>query len=170
MLQNIVVWAMLGLGFGALLSILADWILNPRRFTGSTSKGDCMADDYIFLSGDPLAKFKIAESEFVRGFESTLTPMEKDDVRKYIEYLKWPIATYEEKMKRNLAVMCFIDGQRYLRVKTNNLDPTYAEALFNVAVREIAEWSHMTEDTVRKNLVEKINNYVIENKKSQIAT
>lgn len=129
-----------------------------------------MPDEYIFLSGDPMSKFKIAESEFIRGFESTLTPSEKEDVKKYIEYLKWPTRTYEEKTKRNLAVMCFIDGQRFLRVKTGSIDPTYAEALFNVAVREIAEWSRMSEDTVRENLVKKIHSYVTENKKTQATT
>lgn len=126
-----------------------------------------MPEDYIFLSENPLNKLRVIESEFLREFEKTLTPDEKDDVKKYVESLHWPVETHEQRQRRNLAVTCFIDGQRYLRVKENKVDPLYAEALLNVAIKEISAWSNIEPKAVQTILVKKVSEYVAENKKTK---
>lgn len=69
-----------------------------------------MSDDYIFLSEEPNAQIKVAESELLKKFEKTLTAEEKADCRTYVQYLKWPATTTQERQNINLAMMCMIDG------------------------------------------------------------
>lgn len=124
-------------------------------------------DAYIFFQDDPLAQMKIGESETVRAFSRSLTPEEKIDCREYIKYLNWPVQNHQQRMNRNLAVMCFIDGIRYQKIRKINLDPSYVQALFQVAVREIAAWSGMQEAAIRQMLTQKIHAYVQEKNQQQ---
>lgn len=120
------------------------------------------ADDYIFFGDDPLMEVKRNESRAVREFEQSLSPEEKQDCRNYIHLLNWPVRNHAQRMNRNLAVMCFMDGVRHQKIHKTELEPSYVQALFSVAVQEIAGWSGMKPDKIRNILVDKIHKQVDE--------
>lgn len=74
-------------------------------------------DQYIFLSDDPAAPIKVAESQLIRRFEESLSDTEKMDCKNYIKYLNWPVTNMQQRQNRNLAVMCYVDGLRYQKGK-----------------------------------------------------
>ncbi len=121
-----------------------------------------MCDDYIFLSSDPTAHLKVQESELLRSFERTLTAEEKEDCRKYVQYLKWPTQTTQERQNLNLAMMCFIDGQRSQKMKISLgiVTPPIYNAFVEVATEELVKWSGMALDTVKTMLTRKVYDFL----------